>query len=461
MLEFGIVACCKIYQNMDYKLHSGNIGEYYTAFFEMYLKNVDTQLDLNNCTDAEFSTFLHEYIHFLQDLTTTYGLTFMYYHGEYIQSVVNDIRNKGEKEFAIPYLYDDNKDNIQLEETIKSVTMGDFREGSEEPILSNVKATLDVYEGFPFANERLNKINCVVLEADNDIMLSFGAHAIKESMAYIMERLITKDYQPSPDYPYSSAEKVAKSICPEFASNILNVLALCDCSLMFTNPADVFYNILCQIRDKHIVLNKPYDLYDQLKNAKVGVADNITNPFAHYEMIAEEARKKLRSYFFIPDNPQMHEAYYLWINRVIDFAIYLRTKEPSFIINMVYDGCCKTNATLARIIHWIGTPLIKNKRKDYFSIKPHDLTGYAVEIMKSTQQMFQLLHEGVVPCSLYPWCKNSDIELSKDDPDYKPINPTPEVCLKKPWERINCNELCPFALLWRNWGLTDYTPIVK
>ena len=427
----------------------------------MYLKNVDNQLDLNNCTDAEFSTFLHEYIHFLQDLTTTYGLTHIYYHGEYIQSVVNDIRDKGEKVFTIPYTYNDNKDNIMLEETIKQVTLGDFREGSEVDVLSNVKVYPDVFEGFDYATERLNKITCIIVEADNDVMLCFGAHAIKESMAYIMERLITKDYQSSPDYPYSTAEIVARYLCPGFADNLLNVLALCDCSLMFTNPADVFYNILCQIRDKHIVLNKPNDLYHQLQNAKIGVGDTITNPFAHFEMIAEEARKKLKSYFQIPDNPQMHETYYLWINRVIDFAIYLRTREPDFILNMVCDGYCKTNKTLARIIYWIGTPLIKNKRKDYFSIKPHDLTGYAVEIMTSTQQMFQLLHEGIVPCSLYPWCKNSDIELSKVDPDYKPIDPTPEVCLKRPWERINCNELCPYALLWRNWGLTAYTPIVE
>ena len=58
---------------MIYKQPSGNAGEYYPAFFEMGLK-VDHMIDLNTCANAEFALFFHEYIHFLQDITTTYCL---------------------------------------------------------------------------------------------------------------------------------------------------------------------------------------------------------------------------------------------------------------------------------------------------------------------------------------------------------------------------------------------------
>ena len=59
---------------MIYKQPSGNAGEYYPAFFEMRLK-VDSMIDLNTCSDSDFALFFHEYVHFLQDLMTTYGLT--------------------------------------------------------------------------------------------------------------------------------------------------------------------------------------------------------------------------------------------------------------------------------------------------------------------------------------------------------------------------------------------------
>lgn len=88
---------------MIYKQPSGNAGEYYPAFFEMRLK-VDSMIDLNICSDSDFSLFFHEYVHFLQDLMTTYGLTNCYYVGEYIQSTVNDIyQHETEGKIEVPY----------------------------------------------------------------------------------------------------------------------------------------------------------------------------------------------------------------------------------------------------------------------------------------------------------------------------------------------------------------------
>lgn len=80
---------------MDYR-QKANRGEYIPAFFEMYLK-IDGEIDLNKLSERDFSLFFHEYIHFLQDITTTYGLTTCYAYGEYVQSVVNDIYAKVNK----------------------------------------------------------------------------------------------------------------------------------------------------------------------------------------------------------------------------------------------------------------------------------------------------------------------------------------------------------------------------
>lgn len=62
----------------------------------MYLK-IDGEIDLNKLSEKDFSLFFHEYIHFLQDITTTYGLTTCYAYGEYVQSVVNDIYEKNKR----------------------------------------------------------------------------------------------------------------------------------------------------------------------------------------------------------------------------------------------------------------------------------------------------------------------------------------------------------------------------
>ena len=52
---------------------------------------------------------------------------------------------------------------------------------------------------------------------------------------------MTVDKGHLPDYPYSAAEIIANNIYPEFTKNTLNILALADCCLMFSNPGEVFF----------------------------------------------------------------------------------------------------------------------------------------------------------------------------------------------------------------------------
>lgn len=428
---------------MIYKQPSGNDGEYYPAFFEMNLK-VDHMIDLNSCSNAEFALFFHEYIHYLQDLTTTYCLTNCYYIGEFIQSVVADINNKYDKgdTISIPYTYKDNKDNIQIEELIRNVTLGDI--GESLPSLKVTNWCKDIFTNLPKV-EGLKEITGICVTANESDILTFGAYAIKENMAYILERLLTEDYKISDDYPYCSAEKIIEYEYPEFGKNMLNVLALCDCSLMFTNPAHVFYELLKDMKSKNYIPRKPQDLYDQLRNAKIGVGGNKTDVFSHFKIIGEEARKKLKNYFYVPSHPELHDAYHKWIDKVIDYAIDLRTNNPHFIIDLCSIGKARTNSLFADIVKHVGTPLMRDKRQEYFSIKPDGCNGFNVELLKAVKQLYNILHDGNFACDLYPWCNGS-----------KGINPTSDICLKKPWDRCNMRELCPVALLWKNWGLCNY-----
>lgn len=209
---------------MDYR-QKANRGEYIPAFFEMYLK-IDGEIDLNKLSEKDFSLFFHEYIHFLQDITTTYGLTTCYAYGEYIQSVVNDIYLKGRRTFKVPYIYDDNKDNIKLNEQVQKITLGDW--DTNIKTLNDVKVFTDNFELEFGMEENLPNITTICLQANEDDIISFGASAIKESIAYIMERYCCKEYEQSDDFPYSSAEKIAYAIFPDFGIKPLNVLALAD-----------------------------------------------------------------------------------------------------------------------------------------------------------------------------------------------------------------------------------------
>ena len=188
--------------------------------------------------------------------------------------------------------------------------------------------------------QNLPSIPAVCIQANEDDIISFGASAIKESIAYIMERHCCREYEESDDFPYSSAEKVASAIFPEFGQRILNVLALADCSLMFSNPGHVFVDMLYQFRDKKYNPEKAQDIYSQLGNAKVNTDIKL---FDFFEGIANEARKKLKSYYRVPEHPELHEAYQGWVDTVIDKALYLRKHNPSYLLDIIADSPASTS----------------------------------------------------------------------------------------------------------------------
>ena len=180
------------------------LGYYIPTFFEMHVSTYDDDMVINRMTDRDATVLFHEYIHFLQDITTFYGLNNLYVQSEYFHSVVNRI--KGNQQFHVPFMIEDNNDNVLLNQIVCKLTVGDYAEQEHYHVYS-----IDEMEEELIPNPFLKKIKSIVLNFDGDSLRSFGAIAIMESMAYILERLCSPNaYTTSPDYPYRAAELVAQ-----------------------------------------------------------------------------------------------------------------------------------------------------------------------------------------------------------------------------------------------------------
>ncbi len=68
------------------------LGSYNPAFYYIYLDTDDSLDDLLNLTEEEFTTFIHEYIHFLQDILTIYGLRNILQVTDTIKSLILQIK---------------------------------------------------------------------------------------------------------------------------------------------------------------------------------------------------------------------------------------------------------------------------------------------------------------------------------------------------------------------------------
>lgn len=419
------------------------LGSYIPTFFEMHVATRDDDMTINKMSDGDATVLFHEYIHFLQDITTFYGLNNLYVQSEYFHSVVN--RVKGNLQFQVPYMIRDNKDNVLLNQKICRLTNGDSEESSFYLVHSVDEWSDDLADDF-ISNPPISEIKNIVLN-QNDNMRSFGAIAIMESMAYILERLCSPNaYVSSPDYPYRAAELVAIYYDAKFGNDLLRVLALCDMSLQNSNPGLCFVNIMKLVGEGKLLFDTPESIYDYFYNRRVkSVYGRVTSWQDSYNKLLNQVDTCLQDYIKGIDSLK---SYHEWINHLVDFSRDWRNNDRYFLLKMARKNDLKKNDCWGYTVARIGSPLMVNANNHYFKL-PYDgmQEGESVEMYAALKEIYKLFLEGNKPCGLLTWCNDS-------------LESTPnELCNTAPWKKVGETKLCPYAFFWRHWGLTGCEPV--
>lgn len=427
---------------MALRYKSTVLGYYVPSFFEMHIDTSKDDLTIINLSVKDQTVFFHEYIHFLQDFTTYYGLNAIYVYSEYIHSVVNRIYDLKTPEFQVPFEIQDNNDNVLLNQQLLLLTQGD----SEECKDYSVTVVEKTYDQLP-QNPNMNQIPSVILNPDGEVR-SFGAIAIMESMAYILERLCSPaGVVKSPDYPYRSAELVAEYYDGNFGKDLMMVLALCDMSLQSTNPGACFVRVMEGIKNKRVKFSAPEEIYDYFYNqVSIDAYNKTSSLLSRFKEHLGLVQSCLKSY--LRDMPIIDE-YYKWIDNLVNFAIDWRENDRYFLLKMARKSELAKNDSWGKAVHDVGTPLMSNNNEDYFKIPQAGVkSNMDVEYFKALQQIVNLFEKGNVKCNMFKWCTHSP-------------NATPnEKCEKTPWLKTSEERLCPYALLWKHWNLSDKTPTV-
>ena len=98
------------------RILSTTLGYYTPAFFHI---NISKNHSFEKFSNEDFSVFLHEYIHFIQDVTTIYGLNNMYVQSEYIRYATHKVYKSNNRKFNIPIIPNaNNEGNIYLNKAI-------------------------------------------------------------------------------------------------------------------------------------------------------------------------------------------------------------------------------------------------------------------------------------------------------------------------------------------------------
>lgn len=420
-------------------------GFYEPGFLHL---NVNTDQPLENLnelikTDRKlFSTFLHEYVHFLQEVTTTTGLTHAAFYINLIKHVNYTIINDAKPEFTVPFEFT-NEYNTLTQIELKKIYHGQNAEieySKYDYYLEETQELLD-RDGIIL---HVKKYKVFYYDSSRNLRsFYFGSLCLKEFIAHSIQSKFFSEIQ-HPDIPYLIAGLILEKECPTLSEEFR--IAICDACLMSYHPAQLFFSTIERLKKEVSVPISLEELYKYTLDLKFSGNGLIITPeqlfYNTKEQVEDHFENALQAEIFAPNLN--------WIKHILKEGHKLRIEDPTFITKLLDNDGNLTNL-FYDIFQKLGTPYLTNNLSEGKFIPPRSLTEhprqpYQLLVFKQILQTFA----GQKSCSLKNLCDKpeSDVMTNSD-------------CLNSPWKRATEERLCPFAQMWKTWALTNEIPVPK
>lgn len=420
-------------------------GCYYPIFLELYI-NTDKELDFGKFSKDEKGTFCHEWIHFLQDVTTGAGCNNSYVFFEHFLACAKKVKDDG-VEF-LPPVNVENDFNVETNQELNRLAWGSNPSCRFSKINKlDVVCAKDVH-GLTIHHKEAENMPIAVATADTGESFLIGMKALMESMAHLCQDILCPSTASChPIYPYHVAELIGETLYPAFLDNPLNLIALCDISLMSSSPGAYFVSYLKGISQNQIPMPAcPEEIYDRAYSSS-GFLPKF------YEIVHHACHH----FCGILIDPQVFKSYRYWIKHTYLNAVRLRSKNRYFLLELLRDGDISHNSKFMELLHLFGTPLMHNNNGWFGKIPLKNETEWDVEFLQIIKQINAIWHNKQRGCALIKWCRSSTSHLSNMGvPDCQLCIPD-NSCVYNPTLRSLKQPTCPFGLVWYAMGL----PLMK
>ena len=396
---------------------------------------------INNQTKT-FSTFLHEYIHFLQNFTTTSGLYSSGFYTQFIKYAIEKIKSNPEQIIQLP-LELDNSFNRESIIKLNSIYLGQSGYIRNRVIYNNYSfEDIEIDTG---NNQTISPkkyiVNFTNTENFRNEDYHFGIIALKEFVAHKIQNKFHEITHP--DIPYLIADLIINKELPELENNDNIKILLCDFSLMTLHPAHFFFHTIERLK----ALNNKYPkhpdefykfIFKDLKfQGELGTYNNQILLFKDiYNTTKDDYINLLRSPIFSKELSLLLH--------VMKNAYELRIKNPTFMIHLINDKG-RFTIDFRRIIKNIGTPFFMNNNSYGGFVPPKKLKNIPgnISILLASSQILNNIYSRKSGCSLYDFCSNNFINT----------NPTNNFCNTNPFNKMLEAEACTFSQLCKTWGI--------
>lgn len=424
------------------RLESLQRGSYDFSFFKMRVNVFASLAKLSELEPVPKSTFFHEYLHFLQDITTTFGLTLSCIEVDKMKYGNNYILGRSEQEFKVPISFADNP-AVHLNNALQELYMGVPSPDLFRLVVEKVeKQQTKVWLPAPY-NKNAPAVYVYFRDAHGNLRtFPFGGLHIAENMCHIAQTRFNPKIKHN-DVPYRTAELVAQFIYPPIGQEQLFVFALCEACLMHIHPGDLFYEMLQEMKRVKFEPATELEIYDfVLDNVKIEGGKTLLDIYSEQ---VQFAMFQLAGYF----TTENYENEIFWLFHVLQEAEKLRKENMALLLGLLNDDEI-FGPTFKRMIFHLGTPLMQNLDDDAWFFSPYELKERPIQADR-----FAVLHEiymlwvyGKKECSLKRFCSANMIGGTTD-----------ARCDEAPWSRVVDTNLCGYAQFWKTWKLKDKKPV--
>ncbi len=404
-------------------------GCYSTSFYSIYL-NGTYKPDISQMTRKSQGTLLHEYIHFIQNVSTVWGM----YVSMYIYDVMFQTLHTlaVQQEITIPIdvtlSAQSNATLNKLNITFGTRTLSD----RSRRIDWSIPVKLEIKDGECEGKHYEIPVMTVTLDNGSTEQIIIGGLIVMETMSALYQSHIDPTAS-HPDVPYNIIVKYCQQHYPKLAADTRKLICLCYASLFTLVPGTQLIDLVKQHGNddmngyeifQQFVENFPMKAKDGQPSCLVSFVDGITDGFKKCLGLMLHSKLDYLEHIFEPLKLSSH-----WVPVVT--ALY---DEETFGINH-----------FKKMIEQIGMPYLYTSSHQYSfpnGIGKDDASSDLIELLglQTVYGYFRTSKGAECKCSLAYMCQSG---IYNDDR-----------CKNKPW---SSEVQCPFSEVASWFGLEKKT----
>lgn len=401
------------------------VNSYECNFFHMKVDSIDLKnMDFAKMSPRDLGIFIHEYVHYLQQITAPFGLAYsIFFIKEFL--FCRDFINRSNP-VVLPIKIDEQFDHVKLtENNLRKIN------GSTHYNKSAVDEIFIKTEDIIKAKEERTAVNIGVrdieLHRTMDKGFDFGYNCIIESMAHMIQSFINPDLRHN-KVPYVSAQIVCQVYCPEIAHDTKLLISICYSAIFFDNPGVAFFTMVDFAR-------KNPDMNGQ-QIFKIFMTD-FSRKYKGVEMPAYRMMHSIIDDFIMYLQAVIGTEL-VYYKKVLNNCKLEASSGESKLLDIIYNGDISKQEDIEKLISFYGIPCI-----DSSAIEPF-IPGEKVYLETATLISFELLikrfkeKDNSKKCVRFERCNKFPRVEQK----------TSEECLFNQWQKT---EKCLFTNGLRYW----------